>query len=104
MDSRECVVSELYHTQSLICQIQSRGLTDEQILDIIFQKNEKGKENAFWSEISTLILWLFRFAASRLSQQPQFRNVRSSPSTTMSGGHSIRRSNKENGCQRKTTY
>lgn len=31
---------------------QSRGLTDEQILEIIFQKNEKGKENAFWSDIS----------------------------------------------------
>jgi hypothetical protein len=39
----------------LICQIQSRGLTDEQILEIIFQKNEKGKENAFWSEISTVV-------------------------------------------------
>ncbi|KAI9574671.1 hypothetical protein HD554DRAFT_2010136 [Boletus coccyginus] len=33
----------------------SRGLTDEQILDIIFQKNEKGKENAFWSEITVAI-------------------------------------------------
>jgi len=31
---------------------QNRGLTDEQLQDIIFQKNEKGKENAFWSEIS----------------------------------------------------
>ncbi|KAH0839932.1 hypothetical protein J3R83DRAFT_886 [Lanmaoa asiatica] len=33
----------------------SRGLTDEQILEIIFQKNEKGKENAFWSEITAAI-------------------------------------------------
>ncbi|KAF8450523.1 hypothetical protein L210DRAFT_3520708 [Boletus edulis BED1] len=33
----------------------SRRLTDEQILEIIFQKNEKGKENAFWSEITAAI-------------------------------------------------
>ncbi|KAJ8590888.1 hypothetical protein M405DRAFT_851599 [Rhizopogon salebrosus TDB-379] len=33
----------------------SRGLTDEQLLDIIFQKNEKGKDNAFWSEITSAL-------------------------------------------------
>lgn len=31
---------------------QSRAFSDDQILEIIFQKNEKGKDNTFWSEIS----------------------------------------------------
>lgn len=61
------MVSELCYEQPLIYHIQSRGLADEQILEIIFQKNEKGKENAFWSEISTLVQWLFQFSVSRLS-------------------------------------
>ncbi|OAX44502.1 hypothetical protein K503DRAFT_764917 [Rhizopogon vinicolor AM-OR11-026] len=33
----------------------SRGLTDEQVQDIIFQKNEKGGDNTFWSEITSAI-------------------------------------------------
>ncbi|KIL00044.1 hypothetical protein PAXRUDRAFT_822063 [Paxillus rubicundulus Ve08.2h10] len=33
----------------------SRGLTDDQVLEIIFQKNEKGKANAFWSEITVTV-------------------------------------------------
>lgn len=32
-----------------------RGLTDDQLQDIIFQKNEKGKDNAFWSEITSAL-------------------------------------------------
>ncbi|KAL4076126.1 hypothetical protein J3A83DRAFT_4225101 [Scleroderma citrinum] len=32
-----------------------RGLSDDQILEIIFQKNEKGKDNTFWSEITTAV-------------------------------------------------
>lgn len=32
-----------------------RGLTDDQILEIIFQRNEKGKDNTFWSEITTAV-------------------------------------------------
>lgn len=33
----------------------SRGLTDDQLQDIIFQKNEKGKDNAFWSDITSAL-------------------------------------------------
>ncbi|KAI6130384.1 hypothetical protein EDD16DRAFT_1470765 [Pisolithus croceorrhizus] len=33
----------------------TRGLTDDQILEIIFQRNEKGKDNTFWSEITTAV-------------------------------------------------
>jgi len=39
------------HSRSLFFR-QSRALSDDQILEIIFQKNEKGKDNTFWSEIS----------------------------------------------------
>ncbi|KIM68852.1 hypothetical protein SCLCIDRAFT_104493 [Scleroderma citrinum Foug A] len=33
----------------------SRAFSDDQILEIIFQKNEKGKDNTFWSEITTAV-------------------------------------------------
>ncbi|EIW82339.1 hypothetical protein CONPUDRAFT_55123 [Coniophora puteana RWD-64-598 SS2] len=33
----------------------SRGMNDEQILEIIFQKNEKMKDNVFWSEITSSV-------------------------------------------------
>lgn len=33
----------------------TRGLTDDQILEIIFQRNEKGKDNTFWSEITAAV-------------------------------------------------
>ncbi|KAH7914403.1 hypothetical protein BJ138DRAFT_1143950 [Hygrophoropsis aurantiaca] len=32
-----------------------RGLTHDQIVDIIFQKNAKGKDNAFWAEITSAV-------------------------------------------------
>ncbi|KAG6336529.1 hypothetical protein ID866_2551 [Astraeus odoratus] len=33
----------------------TRGFSDDQILEIIFQKNEKGKDNTFWSEITAAV-------------------------------------------------
>ncbi|KAF8640154.1 hypothetical protein AX17_001390 [Amanita inopinata Kibby_2008] len=33
----------------------NKGLTEEQLLDIIFPKNDKNKDNAFWSEITAAV-------------------------------------------------
>ncbi|KAG9317467.1 hypothetical protein JVU11DRAFT_1669 [Chiua virens] len=62
----------------------SRGITDEQILEIIFQKNEKGKENAF---------------CRRYSATSDHRRI-----SPCQEGVSSLKNNKVNGHQMKTIY
>jgi hypothetical protein len=61
-----------------ILNIQAKGLSPEEMNDMIFAKNEKGaRDNAFWSEISQFFpfcilfhIYSCLFVASTVAQRP----------------------------------
>ncbi|KAK7060487.1 RNA polymerase I enhancer binding protein [Paramarasmius palmivorus] len=41
--------------EGLMAELQSKGLTEDQILEVIFAKDDKSKDNSFWSEITAAV-------------------------------------------------
>lgn len=70
--------------------LQSKGLTDEQLNEIIFAKGPRKKDTAFWSEISMFDhLLSFNIHLTRMFKPHKFHNDLLLPCTTMLDGLTI---------------